>query len=148
MSLQVADNKAPGYRTNPTHRVDIGAATGRLRIAFKGTVLADSAHALVVDETKYERVYYLPRADVRMEHLRRTAHGSHCPYKGDASSWTVVVGGEEAENAAWSYETPFDEAAPLRGLVAFWIKRLPGAVVSVNEEKGSDPFNLVESVTY
>jgi uncharacterized protein (DUF427 family) len=124
------DNRAPGFRTDPHHRVAIAPAGGRVRVAVGGTVLGDSTRALVVEETGYPLRYYLPRGDVAMERLRRAAHRTHCPFKGDAVYWDVEVEGTVAENAAWSYEAPFDEASPLAGLVAFWIERLPGATLA------------------
>jgi uncharacterized protein (DUF427 family) len=117
-------NKAPGFAKHPTHRVDLARDPVRVRVTFKDEVIADSRAALTVRETGYEPVYYLPREDVRMERLERTQHHSHCPFKGDASYWNVRVGDHVAENAVWSYETPYDEVVGIAGRVAFWKGRV------------------------
>ena len=62
-------------------------------------------------------VYYIPRKDVRMERLVRTSHHSYCPFKGEASYYSLKNG---PENAVWSYERPYDEMAALKDLIAFY----------------------------
>jgi class 3 adenylate cyclase/uncharacterized protein (DUF427 family) len=92
----------------------------RVRVEFGGERVADSTRALVVHETRLPPAYYFPLADVRMDLLARTDLRSHCPFKGDASYWTLKVGDQVAQNAAWAYEEPYREAAPLRGYVSFY----------------------------
>jgi len=117
-------NKAPGFARRPDHRVDLSHDKVRVRVTFNGETIADSRDAVAVRETGYQPVYYLPRADVRMERLERTQHRSACPFKGEASYWTVRVGDRHAENAVWSYETPYDEASGIAGRLAFWQGRV------------------------
>src|SRR6185295_1614103 len=95
-------------------------AAKRLRVEFNGALLADSRRALVLHETRRPPAYYFPAEDVRMELLSRTAHTTHCPFKGDASYWTLKVGERTAENAAWAYEAPYRDAEPIRGYVSFY----------------------------
>ena len=59
-----------------------------------------------------------------MDLMRRTDHGSHCPFKGDASYWTIEVGGRVAENAVWSYEEPFEAVSAIKDHVAFYRDRM------------------------
>ena len=61
-----------------------------------------------------------------MDLLTRTAHSTHCPYKGEASYWTVEAAGRTAENAVWSYEHPIPEMAGIAGYVAFYRDRMDG----------------------
>ena len=96
----------------------------RVRVRFGGATLADSENATLVQETKHEPVVYFPRKDVNFDLLERTDHESFCPFKGEASYWTLRAGDREAENAAWSYEDPFDEVAGLKDLVAFYRDRV------------------------
>ena len=86
---------------------------------FNGTI-ADSAHVLIMHETRLPNVYYFPRGDVRMEFLQRSTHRTNCPFKGNATHWSLTVGDRTVENAAWSYEEAFDEAASVTGYVAFY----------------------------
>jgi uncharacterized protein (DUF427 family) len=91
----------------------------RVRAMFGGETVADSKHALLLRETRTLPVYYFPTGDVRMERMQPSAHRVRCPDKGDASYWTIRVGGKVAENAAWSYPTPSPQASALAGHVAF-----------------------------
>ncbi|MBT7647791.1 MAG: DUF427 domain-containing protein, partial [Rhodospirillaceae bacterium] len=69
-------------------------------------------------------LYYVPRVDVDMTLLAKTDHSTYCPFKGDASYYTIASGGEQAENATWSYESPFDEFAELGGWLGFYWDKL------------------------
>lgn len=92
----------------------------RVRVEFNGTRIADSARALVVHETRLPPAYYFPADDVRMDLLARTGHATHCPFKGNASYWTLKVGDQVVENAAWAYEQPYREAEQIRGYLSFY----------------------------
>jgi uncharacterized protein (DUF427 family) len=113
-------NSGPGYKSNPEHRITTKPAGERVRVTFNGEVIADSREAIRMDEGNYPAVYYIPRKDVRMDRLARTAHTTHCPYKGHASYYTLSSGGRTAENAVWSYETPYDEMSVIKDLLAFY----------------------------
>ncbi len=108
--------KLPG----PDHPIDIAPNPKRVRVTFAGRVVADTTRALTLKETTYAPVQYIPREDVDMALLMRTDHASHCPYKGDASYYSVQVGDRTAVNAVWSYEQPFPAMAPIAGHVAFY----------------------------
>ena len=84
-----------------------------------GRVLVDTRAALELREASYPPVYYVPRADAKMAELTRTAHSTHCPFKGDASYFSIGADASLA-NAVWSYETPFDEVAAIKEALAFY----------------------------
>jgi uncharacterized protein (DUF427 family) len=115
-------NPAPGYKKYPNHKVSTRPAPARVQVKYKGEVIADSASALEMQETHEGSVlapalYYLPRKDVRMERLVRSSHHTHCPFKGDASYFSVKDG---PENAVWSYEQPYDELAGIKEMLSFY----------------------------
>jgi uncharacterized protein (DUF427 family) len=112
------------YHKFPDYRVDLEPEPGRVRVRVGTEVLADSGRALLVKETKHDPVVYLPRDDVRLDLLERTHHTTFCPFKGEASYWTLRLGSQVEENVVWSYEDPFDEVAGLKGYMAFY----PGRV--------------------
>ena len=96
-----------------------------MRVSFAGKTIADTTRALALKEADYPIVNYIPRADVDMSALTRTSHASHCPYKGDASYFTISVDGRSAEkNAVWSYEQPYPAMAEIKRYVAFYPKRV------------------------
>ena len=96
----------------------------RVRVEFNGAWVADSERALILHETRRPPSYYFPRADVRMELLERTAQVTHCPFRGNATYWTLRSGGAVAENAAWSYDEPYAEGKPIKGYVSFYPERV------------------------
>jgi uncharacterized protein (DUF427 family) len=100
-------------------RIEIRPAGRRVRVTFNGEVIAESRDALVLEEGKYQPVYYLPRKDVKMERLIRTSHTSHCPHKGDATYYSVS-NGRTARNAVWSYEQPIGQAQAIKDHLAFY----------------------------
>jgi uncharacterized protein (DUF427 family) len=113
-------NPAPGFVRQPERRMDYQPAGRRVRVVFNGEIVADSANAIALQEEDYPVAYYLPQSDVQMDLAKRTDRSSHCPFKGDASYWSLRVLGKSAENAVWSYENPFDEAEVIKGYVAFY----------------------------
>lgn len=112
--------KSPG----PDHPITITPATARWRAKFAGHVIADTADAVVLKESTYPQVVYFPRADVSMDYMRRTDRSTHCPYKGDASYFTVLMDGQFAENAVWSYEQPFPAMAEIEDRLAFYTDKI------------------------
>lgn len=102
------------------HTLYFEASPRRVRVEFGGETVADSAHARLLHETGHLPVYYFPKEDVRGEFLEKTDHSTHCPFKGDASYWSVRVDDRVADNAVWGYEEPMEDAPPLAGFVAFY----------------------------
>ena len=84
-------------------------------------------------EASLPPVHYVPRDDVDMTALRRTAHATHCPYKGDAAYYSIVVDGRSAENAVWTYEQPYDAVAAIANRLAFY----PSRVDTIEERDAS-----------
>ncbi|HKJ92012.1 MAG TPA: DUF427 domain-containing protein [Longimicrobiales bacterium] len=91
----------------------------RVRVEFGGEVVAESDHMKRLHESGQHPVYLFPREDVNMDLLEATEHRTPSETKGEARHWTVKAGGKEAENAAWSWESPPEGAPPLAGYVVF-----------------------------
>ena len=114
----------------PDHPITISPNGRRVRVRFAGRTIADSTRALTLQEAHYPPVHYIPRADADMSALTRTAHHTHCPYKGDASYFTIAADGRTGENAVWSYEQPFPAVAEIKEYLAFY----PNRVDAIEEE--------------
>jgi uncharacterized protein (DUF427 family)/uncharacterized membrane protein len=106
------------------HRITTEKVDGSVRAVLHGEVIAESADALLLREAGLQPVVYFPREDVRMELLSRTEHRTHCPFKGDASYWSVQVGDRRADDLAWAYEEPLPGRSELLGRIAFYADRL------------------------
>ncbi|TMK88895.1 MAG: DUF427 domain-containing protein, partial [Actinobacteria bacterium] len=102
------------------HWVATEPSPRHVRAVFAGTTVADSKRVLLLRERGHVGVYYFPMDDVRMDLLVRTDKHTRCPYKGDASYWSVEVNGRRAENAVWAYEDPLSERVDIKGHVAFY----------------------------
>ena len=92
----------------------------RLRVFVDGVVIADTIRSLYLFEIDHLPVYYFPKEDVHFDLLEHTDHTSHCPRKGDAEYWSIVVGDRRIDNAVWSYPVPLDGTPDLSGYVAFY----------------------------
>ena len=124
-------NSAPGFASRPDYRVDLVPESRRIKVVFGGATIADTSSALLVEETGHGPVYYIPERNMRMDLLQPTDHQTHCPFKGDASYWTIeTAGGARSENAVWGYQTPFDEVAGLAGHYAFYGSRVDAVEVT------------------
>jgi len=122
-------NSAPGFASRPAYRVDLIPESRRVTVKFGGVTMADSSEALRVEESGHGPVYYLPQKDIRLDLMHSSEHHTRCPYKGEASYWTIEVPGEagsvrRSENAAWAYPSPYDEVARLAGYYAFYPNRV------------------------
>ncbi|QNA85259.1 DUF427 domain-containing protein [Sphingomonas sp. So64.6b] len=113
----------------PDHPITITADPSHVRVIVAGKTIADTRNALTLQEASYPPVHYIPRADLDMALVERTSHSSHCPYKGEASYFSIPAGGERSVNAIWSYETPNDAVAQIRDHVAFYPDRVDEIVI-------------------
>jgi uncharacterized protein (DUF427 family) len=112
--------KIPG----PDHPISIVANPSRVVVTVGGKVVADTRGALTLREASYPPVQYIPRRDVDMAALTRSDHTTYCPYKGDASYYSIPAGGVRSLNAVWTYETPFEAMAQIKDYVAFYPERV------------------------
>lgn len=112
--------KFPG----PDHPITVEDNPKRVIVTLDGKVIADTTNALTLREAKYPPVQYIPRNDVDMEVLSRSETTSYCPYKGDASYFSIPAGGIRSTDAIWTYEAPHGAVARIRDHVAFYPERV------------------------
>jgi uncharacterized protein (DUF427 family) len=115
--------KIPG----PDHPITVTPNPGRVVVKLGGAVIADTRRALTLKEASYPAVQYIPREDARMDLLERTASHTDCPYKGEASYFSIPASG--AVDAIWTYETPYPAVATIKDHLAFY----PNRVDSIEE---------------
>jgi uncharacterized protein (DUF427 family) len=112
--------KIPG----PDHPITIEHNASHIVVKLAGKVIADTRDALTLREASYPPVQYIPRKDVDLSLLERTNHETYCPFKGEASYYSIPVGGERSVNAVWTYEAPFEAVAGIKEYVAFYPDRV------------------------
>lgn len=120
---------SPGH----PHAIIIEQNPNRVKVSFNGTVVADTTRALILKEGPLPPANYIPRDDVQMSYLQRTDHSTNCPFKGNASYFSVRVGDQTANNAVWAYETPIDAVAQIKDCLSFYVEKL-----DVSEESTSE----------
>lgn len=114
----------------PDHPITVEKNPDRVVVRVGGQVVADTRDALSLQEASYPAVQYIPRKDVDLSQLERTDHTTYCPYKGDASYYSIVTAGEAGVNAVWTYEQPHDAVAEIREHVAFYPDRVQLEIVA------------------
>ena len=108
----------------PDHPITIEPSTVRVKVTAGDQIIADTANALVLREANYPAVLYIPREDANLALLSRTDHMTYCPYKGDASYFSLPAGIDKGENAIWTYEAPYDAVAQIKDHLAFYTDRV------------------------
>jgi uncharacterized protein (DUF427 family) len=125
------DEPVFSHPRDPFHRVDTRRSSRSVRIELDGVLLAESNRPMLLFETSLPTRFYLPREDVVAD-LERGDKVTRCPYKGEATHWSVG----EHRNVAWSYEDPLEESVSIRGLVAFYDDRVD---VTLDDERREYP---------
>lgn len=119
--------KIPG----PDHPITISPNPKRVTVSLNGKTIADTTAALALKEASYPVVQYIPRKDVDMMLLKKGAHHTHCPYKGDASYYSIDSASGNVPNAVWSYESPFPAMSEIKEYLAFYPDK-----VTIEEQAG------------
>ena len=130
-------NSGPGYKKHPHHRIATNRTGEHVRVTFNGEVIADTRDAIRLEESDYPAVYYVPRKDAKVARLIPTTHRTYCPFKGNASYFTLSSHGRTADNAVWSYETPYDEVAVIKDCLAFYPNKVDS--ITVTDEATAEP---------
>jgi uncharacterized protein (DUF427 family) len=130
----------------PKHRLFLHDFPRRVRAVFAGQTVLDTERGALLHETALLPVLYVPLEDVRQDLLTPTDHSTHCPFKGEASYWSVRAGDRVAENAVWGYPKPLAPAPWLAGRVAFYWDRMDAWYDEDEEVAGGlrDPYHRVD----
>ena len=107
-----------------SHPITIEREGAHVVVSAGGRTVADTRAALTLREADYPPVHYVPLSDVDASLLEATDHSSYCPYKGDASYYSITAGDGELENAVWEYRDPYAAVSEIRGHVAFYANRV------------------------
>jgi uncharacterized protein (DUF427 family) len=125
----------PVLEPGPDHPITITSNHDRVIVTVAGKVVADTRNALTLQESTYPPVQYVPLSDVDQSALERTATGSYCPYKGDASYYSISVDGDKAVDAVWEYQDPRPAVAEIKGHVAFYPDRVDAIDIEADGDR-------------
>ncbi len=129
---KVTDMPNPGH----AHAITIEKCPNRIIVKFNEQVVADTKDALILREGPLPPMNYIPRKDAEMATLTRTTHSTHCPFKGDASYFSITVQGKTVDNAVWTYESPLSSVMAIKDHLAFYPEKMDSIKeVPVEEEE-------------
>jgi uncharacterized protein (DUF427 family) len=123
------------------HRITITPSDRHVEVAVKGEKVADSDRPVLLEETGLPTRYYLPRDDVRTDLLRPSNRETTCPFKGEASYWSLEVGDDVHENFVWSYERPIPEAEGITGLMCFYNEHVDITLDGERQPQPATPYS-------
>jgi uncharacterized protein (DUF427 family) len=131
---------------SPAHKILFQPDGRRLRAFVGDTVVLDTTGAHLLHETGIRPVAYVPIADLNADLLEPTDTSTHCPFKGDASYWSLRVGDDVREDAVWYYDDPVASAPWLKGFAALYFDRVDRWLVEDEPVAGHlrDPYHRVD----
>ncbi len=86
-----------------------------MKAIWNNTVIAESDDTVVIENN-----HYFPVESIKKEYFKESDTNTVCPWKGQASYYTIVVDGQENKDAAWYYPQPSELAKQIKDSVAFW----------------------------
>src|SRR5581483_9681225 len=117
------------------HTIELREDGRRIEISVGGVVVASTTRAISLHETGLPPRSYVPCDDVRMELLDPTERSSACPFKGEASYWSVEIDGVRHENIVWAYEDPSEGMEAIAGRLAFFDERVDVVIDGEPQER-------------
>ena len=123
------------------HRITVTPADVHVEVSVNGVKVAESDRPVLLEETGLPTRYYLPPEDVREELLRPTNSETTCPFKGQASYWSVLLDDEVHDDLVWSYESPIPQAEGVKGLLCFYNERVDLVVAGEALARPETPYS-------
>jgi uncharacterized protein (DUF427 family) len=130
--METRTPKIPGR----DHPITIEPAGQRIIVRAGDQVVADTTAALTLREAGYRPVHYIPISDVDQTMLRSSPTSTYCPYKGDASYYSIAGPDGVIEDAIWTYEHPYAAVETIAGYLAFYADRVE--ITETGEASGAD----------
>ena len=114
----------PILKPGPLHPITVTPNPGRVTVTAGGRTIVDTTRALTLKESVYPAVIYVPREDTEMSALEPSESQSYCPYKGEASYFSIRTDDGLLTDAVWSYASPHDAVPEIAGRLAFYRHRV------------------------
>jgi uncharacterized protein (DUF427 family) len=123
------------------HTITITPASQHVEVIVNGEKVAESDRPVLLAETGLPTRFYLPRGDVREEVLRPSNSHTTCPFKGQASYWSVEAGGDVFADLVWTYEDPIPQAEGIAGLLCFYNERVDIVIDGRRQPRPDTPYS-------
>jgi uncharacterized protein (DUF427 family) len=118
--VSATEPRLPG----PDHPITIHPSPARVVVSAGDHIVADTTRALELREASYPGVLYVPNEDVDRSVLADSQTTTYCPYKGEASYYSIAAGDQEIDDAIWYYPEPYPAVGEIAGHVAFYADRV------------------------
>lgn len=135
------DEEVYVHPRDPYTRVDTVHSSRHVRVEVDGQAVADTTRPVLLYETGLPTRYYIPKLDVRMDLLEATHTVTHCPYKGDATYWSLKVGDKTYKDFVWVYRRPIPEIPKIENLLCFYNEKVDLYLDGVLQERPVSPFS-------
>ena len=119
--FSMSESRRPILEQLPDYSIEITRSQHHITVRSDNIVLAESDEALLLEETRHEDIFYLPRRDVNLSLLTQTDLSTYCPFKGHACYWRL---NETRINFVWSYEDPYLEVEAIRSYLSFYTDKV------------------------
>jgi uncharacterized protein (DUF427 family) len=129
------------HARDPYTRVDALPSSRHIEVKINGITVVDSTRPTLLFETGLPTRFYVPLTDVRMDVLRDSDTATFCPYKGQASYYSVELDGEVFEDIAWYYKYPVEESSRIAGMVSFYNEKVDIYIDGVPEDRPKTMFS-------
>lgn len=123
------DEEVSIHPRDPYVRIDLLHSSRPIRVEVAGETVAETERPILLFETGLPVRFYIPKADVRLDLLNPSETHTGCPYKGQASYYSIKVGSKLVEDIAWFYPFPYPEMAKIQNLIAFYPHKVDGFYV-------------------
>lgn len=127
------DDEVYVHPRDPYHRVDVLHSSRHVQVVMLGEIVADTHRPRLLFETNIPPRYYIPVADVRFDAFVPSTTASQCPYKGDASYYSVRLGDKLVKDLVWTYRHPLPEVPKIENLVSFYNEQVDAILVDGEE---------------
>lgn len=117
--MSTREQKIPG----PDHPITVTPTGQHVVVKVGDLTVAETDNALTLQESTYPAAQYVPLADVDPAVLIPSDTQTYCPYKGDATYFSIDGPDGEVTDAIWQYAEPYDAVSEIAGHVAFYPDR-------------------------
>jgi uncharacterized protein (DUF427 family) len=134
------DDEVFVHPKDPYVRVDTVHSSRRLKVVLNGQVVAETDRPVLLFETGLITRYYIPKMDVRLDLLEPSDTRTACPYKGEASYYSVRVDDQVFNDLIWYYPHPYPEVGMIQNLLSFYNETVDLYLDGELQERPKTPF--------
>ena len=114
------ENKFKKFKKKPSYQIKIESVKKLISVEWSNHIIAQSNQCMALYEESHTKVYYFPQNSIQNQYFFRTDFATHCPYKGNATYWTLSDKNSNAKNSVWAYPQPYKNLIQIKDYFAFY----------------------------